>query len=475
MYFYNLAYILSEKGDKKLHCNNCGEKISGNKAFCTKCGTTIENQNPITETRTKSPGSGSFFKSKSSKVLSISVILLLMVGFAGYITVQSMYKPAKVVKEFEEAIESSNSKDVANILNGGQDVMKVEEADAKMLIKYFDENPDLLAETKSNLKKKAQYLERAGDTGFKDEGFLTLQEVKKKWGIITQYGVSFQPVYVKVSTNQPNASISINDKNVGELKEEEERTFGPFLPVMHEVKGAYKGEYTTVTDEVKIDSLEEDDHKIPVELDLTGDEVYLTSNYDEATVFVNGKSTGKTVEELESFGPVSLDGKLKIHAEMKIQDKTLKSKKVSVENNSIELWVDDTEIEEAEERAYEAAAIKEMEEEEVIAIINEHYEEITNGNYESAYELFSTGRKGKNKFSSWEKGLKDNMSDEVSYAEVESMTDSKATVSFEMVSEDWKDGETLVQTWRGKWHLVKESSGWKLSDPEIKLVDTDVQ
>ena len=61
------------------------------------------------------------------------------------------------------------------------------------------------------------------------------------------------------------------------------------------------------------------------------------------------------------------------------------------------------------------------------------------------------------------------------YVEVESMTESKATVSFEMVSEDWKDEETLIQTWRGQWHLVKESSGWKLSDPDIELVDTEVQ
>lgn len=458
-----------------MHCNNCGEKISGNKAFCTKCGTTIENQNPIAETRIKSPRTGSFFKSKSSKVLSISVILLLMVGFAGYITVQSMYKPAKVVKQFEDAIKSNNTKDVAKILNGGQDVMKVEEADAKMLIQYFDENPDLLAETKSNLKKTAQYLENDNVIGSKGEGFLTLQKVKKKWGIIKQYGVSFQPVYIKVSINQPQASVSINEKGVGELKEGEERTFGPFLPVEHEVKGSYKGEYTTVTNEVKIDSLEEDSHKIPVGLDLTGDDVYLTSNYDEAIVFVNGTSTGKTVEDLVSLGPVSLDGKMKIHAEVKVQGKTLKSEEVSVDNASIDLWIDDTEIAEAEERAYQAAVAKETEEEDVIAVVNEHYEEITNGNYESAYDLFSTGRKGKNKFSSWEEGMKDNMSDEVTYVEVESMNDNKATVSFEMVSEDLKDGETLVQTWKGKWHLVKESSDWKLSDPEIKLVDKKVQ
>lgn len=464
-----------KKGENTLHCNNCGEKLKNNQVFCTSCGATVENQVPIAETRTKSPGSGTFLKSKSSKILVFSVLLLLVVGFAGYMTIQSMYKPAKVVKQFEDAIKSNDSKDIANILNDGQDVMKVEEADAKKLLEYFDENPDLLAETKSNLKKTAQFLENDNVIGSKHDGFLTLQEVKKKWGIIKRYGVSFQPVYIKVSTNQPKSSVSINEKNSGELKEGEERTFGPFLPVKHEVKASYKGEYTTVTDEVKIDSLEEEGHKIPVEMDLTGDEVYVTSNYDEATVFVNGKSTGKTVAELESFGPVSLDGKMKIHAEIKVQGKNLKSDKVSVENDSIELWVDDTEILEAEERAYEAAAAKETAEEDVIAVVNEHYEEITNGNYESAYDLFSTGRKGKNKFSSWEKGLEDNMSDEVSYVEVESMTESKATVSFEMVSEDWKDEETLIQTWRGQWHLVKESSGWKLSDPDIELVDTEVQ
>ena len=53
--------------------------------------------------------------------------------------------------------------------------------------------------------------------------------------------------------------------------------------------------------------------------------------------------------------------------------------------------------------------------------------------------------------------LKDNRSDEVLYVEVESMADSKATI-----------------LWRGQWQKVKESLGWKLSDADIKLVDTEV-
>ena len=59
-----------------------------------------------------------------------------------------------------------------------------------------------------------------------------------------------------------------------------------------------------------------DEKTITVELDVTGNEVSLSSNYDDAIVFINGESTEKTVNDLSTIGPVLTDGTVKIHAEV---------------------------------------------------------------------------------------------------------------------------------------------------------------
>ena len=208
----------------------------------------------------------------------------------------------------------------------------------------------------------------------------------------------------------------------------------------------------------------------------------ISSNYDEAIVFINGKSTGKTVTELETFGPVSLNGSLTIHAETNVQGKTLKSDKITLTNNTdyIELWIDDTEIIEAAERKAEAAAAAEAAKEEAILeiedVVSSHYYYISNGYYSEAYDLFSKGRKAKIDYKKWESGLFNNESNEVKLVVVDSVSGDKAVASFEMVSRDYtEDGEILVQTFGGKWNLVKEFSGWKLSEPDIDVVDSRIE
>ncbi|USK69666.1 zinc ribbon domain-containing protein [Peribacillus asahii] len=461
-----------------MHCNNCGEKVKKEQTFCTNCGATIQQLEPMAQQRSDSRVPVSFLKSKKSKVLAIIGLLVVVLGFGGYTTLQALNKSVKTVQKFEKAVETKNAKELADLLNSGQELMEVKKADATMLLHYFEENPDILAETKSSLRKESQLLENTDILRSNSEGLLTLVESKKKWGMIEQYGLSFQPVYIKVYTNQDKTMLSINDKEQGELKESDEKTVGPLLPIEYEVKGAYKGQYATVKDVVEVDPIEEDTHKISVELDLTGDEVSLYSNMNQATVFINGKSTGKTVAELNTIGPVSTDGSLKIHAEAKVEGKTLKSETIAVteSDEELDLFIDDSAIREAaEKKAEQAAAAEEAKQDavsEIESVIYDHYSYISYDNYSAAYDLFSKSRKDKNSYSNWEKGLLENDYNDVKKVVVDSVSGDTATASFEMVSRDSTEDGTLVQTWRGKWHLVKEFSGWKLSKPEIKLLDS---
>ena len=466
-------------------CKNCGEQVKQGKTFCTNCGATIVSENTSTKQRSSNP-SGAFYQSKLAKILVIVIIILAIAGFAGFKTVQAMFNPVKVVEQFEKALAKKNTHDLAALLNRGQAKMTVSESDATMLIAYFKDNPDLLDETKESLRKSAVAMGSNNIIGSTKDSLLTLVETKKKWGVINQYGLSFQPVYFNVSANESKIAVAVNSKKLGPLNKDNEATFGPFLPIEHELTGTYKGAYGTVVLSETVDPVDYENAKIPVDLDFSREQINIYSNFEDAIVFVNGKSTGKTIDELETVGPISTDGSVKIHAEITLQGKKLKSDDIRVTDpdDSLELYIDDTEVIEAEEARVEAeeaaaeareASEEEMAEaeEEIEKVIYDHYDNISYGDFSTAYELFSSSRKAKISYSAWSKGLENNQSNDVQNVEVQSVSGNQATAVFQMVSRDETDnGDILVQTFGGTWNLVKEYSVWRLAESKVKRTDS---
>ena len=69
-----------------------------------------------------------------------------------------------------------------------------------------------------------------------------------------------------------------------------------------------------------------------------------------------------------------------------------------------------------------------------------------------------------------ERRTSNNIDNDVTKVVVDSLDGDKAVASFEMTSRDYQDnGSILVQKFGGKWKLIKEFSGWKLSVPETKI------
>ncbi|WP_100401602.1 zinc ribbon domain-containing protein [Bacillus sp. FJAT-42315] len=457
------------------HCQNCGEALESSQSFCTSCGQTVQQ---VTEELVQKKS-----LSKLQKGLIIGSVLFVIIGIVGWKTAEAINSPFKVVKQFEKAVKSGDKETLASLLNSGQDEMPVNEAAASRLIDYFKEDPSMLGETKEALRMQAKQLED-GMSVKQKENMLSVVESGRKWLFLPSYGLDFQKVYFKVSINQPSAKLVIDGEDQGKVEENKIQTLGPFLPIPHELQASYKSTYTVVDDSKIIHPQDEASNKIDVEFDLSGAEIYLTSNYDQATVFINGKSTNKTVADIDTLGPVPVDGSMKIHAEVKEDGQLLKSEPIVIteayKDDEVELWVDDTVIQEAKERAAEEeaerAANRVSEEAEIRDVIYNHYSGISSGDYGYAYDFFSSGRKGKMSLSKWSEGFDKNIGNTVNYATVEELNGDKAVASFEMVSHDYQaDGSTLVQTWGGKWYLVKESTGWKLSKSEIKKLNAKIE
>lgn len=499
------------------YCSKCGKELKQGIEFCTSCGapvksrkndlpqdqpsdpqektskieqgtditfvdTTEVQEEPVGKTEPDKPQQryregrkiplANFFKSKKFIISAVVILLVVIAGLISFKVLDAKNDPAKIVQQFEEAVKNENAKEVANLLNSGQDEMKVSEKDGKSLLACFKENPDVLADTIQYLKDDAAALDQGiNSSETMHGGLFSLVDAGKKWLFFSEYGISFKPIYIEVTTNQDETEVLINNEEQGKLKENDKKTFGPFLPIEQQVTGIYNGPYGTVKEDEIASPFDTDGRKIPVSLDLASHSVYLDSNYGEAIVFVNGESTEKTVNQLSTFGPVAADGSIKIHAELEAEGKTAKSQEYTIEETGITIYlhVDDRPIQEEIARKQEEKEQLEQDKLDVERVVYTHYQSISYGHYSEAYELFSSSRKKKVNFDNWAKGLENNISNTVTDIKVESVDGNKAIASFELVARDYTDDDKiLVQTFSGKWHLVKENSFWKLSEPDIK-------
>ncbi|WP_315906921.1 TcaA 3rd/4th domain-containing protein, partial [Priestia koreensis] len=455
---------------------SCGKESKGNKSFCTHCGGAIEQK------ATSNDSESSVVKTRQSiktgtKVVVASCVVLLGLGFGGYKYVEAKNSPDKIADKFISAVNKNDAQQVMALLNNSQDSHNISDQEAKSFIKYLKNNPDIWAETSKHLREEAQNYADGADVSTGDKDLVSLTSLDKKWLLFNQYGINTRSVYIKATSNESQTALYIDGKKVKTLKKDKEQTFGPYLPSDHVVKGVYKGEYTDVTDtqDLSMDDVEEDN--LVANLDVTGTRIMVSSNEDDAVLYINGKSTGKKMKSVDKLGPVPTDGSMELQAVLLNGKKTDKSEVFTVEDDedpylyieSIE--EDDPSLTTMTDGDYLGDTIEDNGDgyTGIQQSVEQHYSYISDGNYSAAYELFSSDRQGKVKYESWAAGLKNTIKDDATVINVNQIDNSHASVTFSMTSYDAQtDGSTLVQTWSGTWYLVKEGYDWKLNDYDIK-------
>ncbi|MGD6818081.1 zinc ribbon domain-containing protein [Metabacillus sp. 113a] len=451
-------------------CKNCGNKMTSETEYCTNCGQSLQetiSKQPAPQRAPRQP------MSKKTKVMAISIAAAAILFFGVYKLLDSMYSPVKTAEQFIQAIEKKDAKQIAEMIQHGNAQLKTADAaQASLWLSYLDNNPDLKDGLINSLTESAQTLEsgsleNGGTAGF-EESQIHLIPKGKKWMIFDEYAVYAQPVYIEVQVNEDDTLVQIDGKNEKTASKEKALTFGPYLPGEHTVSGLRETKFAKVEQSEVLESWN-DSEKLYTELDMSGDQVYVSSNYSDAILFVNGKSTGMTIEEAYEFGPITADGSLKLHAERKKNGKTFKSSIQPVKNaeESLDLWFEEEAAEDLFDD-YEADPEFASSTSEIEDVIRSHYTSISSGEYEAAFNLFDSSRQAKYTVDNWAKGMKDNISNEILYVSVDEDDGINASASFEMISRDkQEDGSVLVQSWKGSWTLVNEDGAWKLKSPSI--------
>lgn len=333
-------------------CGNCGNTIQPQQTFCKSCGTKISVEN-----QTRSVAQNKSPISNRVKWIVAGVLLLVIGLFVANSIMSNMYKPEKTIEQFEQAVNHKDYKTLRKVLAQGGAPVTLSDKELGDYVLFLKDDKSLhqiVNELKQNAAGMGHFKKLSPITDASGNKLLVLEKGPKKLGIYQQYFINVYPFTVKVGSNLDNTEIFLNGKKVKKMKRKDSyEAIGGFLPGTYSLKAAYKGDYTSLDATKKIDFSESENNTVHVDMELDGHFISIYSNGDQAEIYANEKDTGKKIEDIDSFGPVPVDGSVELYAVLNHTGGPVKSNKVKIVDDS-EVYLNFKEIQDEEKKAQAA-------------------------------------------------------------------------------------------------------------------------
>lgn len=327
-------------------CKECGAALKENVEFCKECGTPVKKGAsaqtiPQTTAVTKKP------LSKKTKKLIIAGVAAVAVLFGGYKLGESLTSKEKKIEKLQTALIEKNEEDLAKILVSTDKRLDVDKDSIQGLMKLINENPDNVTTIIETLTEQAEYYDlddqtMTADKSYRDtllsKGLFNLKKNGKTF-LYDKYEITIRPVYVSISTNYKDTELKIDGENVATSDSDNySKKIGPYLPGYYNVKATLDNDYVkNITSEQEIIITPEDDQYFDVYLDA--DTVTIDSDLRgqdiSAKVLINGEETDINPFVEEEFGPILIDGSLKMQVKAEMPWGQIKSTEIPIDDNYI--------------------------------------------------------------------------------------------------------------------------------------------
>lgn len=236
-------------------------------------------------------------------LLFISVLLIFaMIGFG-----VGSYKFSKdmVLKNLEIALKENKPGKIYREVK--LDGNKISKKEFEPLSEYYSENTLQV----DNIIKK---LKANGESGY-----FTLKNNKILF--FNNYYIEINPVAIKINTNFDNTRVYINGEKIAATNIKRNLIPGKYL-----IKGELDTLYGVIEEEKEIFIME----NLEYDLNMPAININLTSNFDDAKVFINDEDINKNVNDIKNYGPIPIDKEINIHLEREFPWGTLESDKVAI-------------------------------------------------------------------------------------------------------------------------------------------------
>ncbi|WP_273831898.1 TcaA NTF2-like domain-containing protein [Guptibacillus sedimenti] len=316
-------------------CTECGKSLSEDSPFCTECGSLqAQGQKHQAEQGVKPVEAQKVPKkplSRKKKIGFIATGIIVACFICAHFIITSMIDPMNKVQAMDRAMSEGNTDAFLKEIHIDQTALINKEG----YFQYVKENgwEDLRYQLVGIADSEDKF-----DTTVRDANGNQVFVVKKKAfipGLYYTYVIDAIPSDLIVSSNLPNTTLTI-DKQSAEVKEaEEEISFGRAYPGEFEITGTASNAFGEFIHEENIKVMSQGDDVIYLPIELEGSYHTFYTNIPESTLFINGKSTKKTLSEFDTLGPFPIDQDVKLHAEWKDEKgKTYKTESVNQDGDT---------------------------------------------------------------------------------------------------------------------------------------------
>lgn len=310
-------------------CINCGKQIDSNYKYCTYCqaaqpdvhaeeqAATHQETQPFPDMNpAEGPVEPPRPMQKRTKILLSLAAALIVLLVGTHLAVKAYLDPARKLQAMDKAIDEDNQQAFLDQIDFDKKALLDQEG-------YFsyikDQEWDQVKEQYSALLEEKDGLSQTIYTESGERLFKL--KPKKHFGLYRTYTVAAEPVTMKVETPMSATALTVGDvkKQLDPDKPAELLAYPGSYKLTAEAENMY-GSFKQ-SDDVVLNQEGLSDYAIEF-----GEETFtFDTDQTDAVLFVNGKSTGKKLKDLEEIGPVPKGNKAAVHAEWNSAGKVLKT------------------------------------------------------------------------------------------------------------------------------------------------------
>ena len=322
-------------------CLECGkELVEGNK-FCLECGHPVEPKSDSNaEERVMQARSTKKKFSKKQKLWSGAGIIIFFLLVTTYIIGGDMTSKTSLVQKYEAAVQENDAKELANLFIFEESAERVEEQGTQAFLDYLDENPGeaeaLLDDFEEQLDEPETKEEDYWEEWLNEKYFITIVK-DGKFLFFDRYRLAVEPVHVNLHTDYKGTKVTHGEEEVfTSTVDGEEQEYGPLFPGIYQFSAAYKNKTADLTtmEEVELWG----DYSNDVHFHMKADTVTFQTEampIDSAKLYVNDELVDFDPFSGEEYGPVMLDGSIKVEVEAEFPWGVMKSAPIAVREPNV--------------------------------------------------------------------------------------------------------------------------------------------
>jgi uncharacterized membrane protein YvbJ len=237
------------------------------------------------------------------KILILFIFLFfILIGFR-----VGSYRASRdiVLKNLEVALKENKPQKIYR--NIRIEEKKINKKDLEPLTEYYSENTTQVDNIINELKTSGK------------SGLFLLKEDKRLLG--NNYTIEMEPVAIKVNTNFNEAKVYLDDEIIAATKIKR-----GLIPGKYKIRGELDTLYGKVFEDQEIFLMENQEFN----LNFQAININLSSNFDDANVFINDVDINKKVKDIKKYGPLPLNKDIYVHLEREFPWGLIKSEKVAI-------------------------------------------------------------------------------------------------------------------------------------------------